>query len=509
MLACAPSHSVTRHLSKSTTLLLVVSIAAALVVLRALPYLLFEQLAFDSDQAIVGLMAKHLVERRAFPLFFYGQTYMLAVEAWAAAPFLLVGGASITTLRLSILAWNIAFIVLLIVALRDDGVDGWWILAPAALAALAAPSVATQLMAAQGGIAEPFVWVIALWLLRRRPLWFGVVLAIGFRNREFTAYAIPPLLAVEWVSGEMTGVRLRQWLAAAVMFVVAWQVVEALKPFADLLGPGTRGQLVGGFAGSQIENLVQRADFDPSGTIARAQRLLPEIFRWFAGAQQIDTTLPIATPRWLAWIAAALLAATVVRLVVVITQQSDGDPSGRTMAPLRARARAGAFPLYLSGVGAVALLAFVASKPVLVGYSRYSLLGLLLPVGLVAGLLALERSAFARTVTAALVAAWAGFIACEHVLIAARYIRDPPPNQRRAIVDQLLADGTATAKGSYWQAYALTFVAREQVRVASSDFVRILEYEEAFDRDATHAATLSDVPCPGGRYAGGVYICRQ
>src|SRR3954470_16037173 len=182
MLACAPSHSVTGHLSKSTTLRLVVSIAAALVVLRALPYLLFEQLAFDSDQAIVGLMAKHLVERRAFPLFFYGQTYMLAIEAWAAAPFFVVAGANITALRLSILAWNIAFIVLLIVALRRDGaLEDWWTLAPAALAAMAAPSVATQLMAAQGGIAEPFVWVIALWLLRRRPMWFGVVLAIGFR----------------------------------------------------------------------------------------------------------------------------------------------------------------------------------------------------------------------------------------------------------------------------------------------------------------------------------------
>ena len=35
-----------------------------------------EQSFFDSDQAIVGLMAKHLSELRAFPVFFYGQTYM-------------------------------------------------------------------------------------------------------------------------------------------------------------------------------------------------------------------------------------------------------------------------------------------------------------------------------------------------------------------------------------------------------------------------------------------------
>src|SRR3954462_14809383 len=131
-------HPLIARATKSSTLLIVLAVAAAMIVVRALPYLLFEQVDFDSDQAIVGLMAKHLIERRAFPLFFYGQTYMLAVEAWAAAPFLLVGGANITALRLSILAWNIAFIVLLIVALRRDGaLEGWWTLAPAALAAVA------------------------------------------------------------------------------------------------------------------------------------------------------------------------------------------------------------------------------------------------------------------------------------------------------------------------------------------------------------------------------------
>ena len=37
-----------------------------------------------ADQAIVGLMAKNLSELRAFPVFFYGQTCMLGVEALVA-----------------------------------------------------------------------------------------------------------------------------------------------------------------------------------------------------------------------------------------------------------------------------------------------------------------------------------------------------------------------------------------------------------------------------------------
>ena len=78
------------HLSALESLAIVLGVAAALVLLRALVYLLFEQVGFDSDQAIIGLMAKHLGEGRAFPLFLYGQTYMLAVEAWTAVPFFLI-----------------------------------------------------------------------------------------------------------------------------------------------------------------------------------------------------------------------------------------------------------------------------------------------------------------------------------------------------------------------------------------------------------------------------------
>ena len=177
---------------------LVLGVAAALTLWRALVYLLFEQVGFDSDQAIIGLMAKHLSEGRAFPLFLYGQTYMLAVEAWTAVPFFLIGGATVGALRFSMLAWNIAFAVLLVVGLqRDAGLRGWTALVPA-LFFLAAPvSISGQLFAAQAGTIEPFVYIAALWFLRRRPLWFGVVLAIGFRNREFTVYALPVLVALE------------------------------------------------------------------------------------------------------------------------------------------------------------------------------------------------------------------------------------------------------------------------------------------------------------------------
>ena len=47
-------------------------VAWCLIILRSAVYIVYEHSYFDSDQALPGLMAKHLVEGRAFPLFLYG-----------------------------------------------------------------------------------------------------------------------------------------------------------------------------------------------------------------------------------------------------------------------------------------------------------------------------------------------------------------------------------------------------------------------------------------------------
>ena len=74
------------HISGRRERILVIALAVGLVLLRSAVFVFGTQPQFDSDQAIVGLMAKHLSEMRALPIFFYGQHYMLAVEAWLAAP---------------------------------------------------------------------------------------------------------------------------------------------------------------------------------------------------------------------------------------------------------------------------------------------------------------------------------------------------------------------------------------------------------------------------------------
>ena len=98
--------------------LAVLSAAIVLTVLRSVVLVWFEGARFDSDQALLGLMAKHLVEGRAFPVFTYGQAYMLGVEAWMAAPFFLIGGATVAMLKLPLLLVNVAVSVLLVLGLE-------------------------------------------------------------------------------------------------------------------------------------------------------------------------------------------------------------------------------------------------------------------------------------------------------------------------------------------------------------------------------------------------------
>ena len=490
--------------------MLVFGVAAAIVLLRTLVYLVFEQMAFDSDQAVVGLMAKHLMEGRAFPLFYYGQTYMLAVEAWAAVPFFAVAGPTVFALRLSMLAWNIAFGAMILVGLqRESGLRPWLALLPALFFLGAPASVSAQLVDAQGGIIEPFVYIGAFWFLRRHPVWFGAVLALGFRHREFTLYAVPVLLVLEVLTGDMNRARIREWLISFAVFCAVWESIEALKPFADLAGPGTRGQLLGGFSGSQFSNLAGRFDWQAGELGGRIARMGVQLLTWLLGASQIDTNLPIPDRPWLAWAAGLCVLLACARLLYVVFQPESGGVSERVLSrPWRDRIARAQFGFYLLGVGVVAIAVFLAGKPVLQGYSRYALLGLLIPVGLSASLLQLESRKMLRNAITIVILAWGTLMLADHAAVLVAYVRNPPRNQVRELADHLVAQQIPAAMSEYWRAYLVSFIARETVTVASSGIVRVQEYQKRFSDRASDAVLISDRTCPGGQQVARWYLCK-
>lgn len=475
-----------------------IALAAAwlLVLVRSLVLVVYEQSYFDSDQAVVGLMAKHLAEGRAFPLFFYGQAYMLGVESWVAAPFLWFGGPSVASLRTAMVALNLAAVTLVMGGLwKGAGLRPRHAFVAALFFAIAPPFTSALLLDAQGGSIEPFIYITLLWWLRHRPAWFGAVLGLGFLNREFTLYAVPVIAAGQLVTGQWwRRETMRAWLVAAVMFFAVWEGVNALKPYADLMGPGTRGQLLQGFAGSQMGDVASRTEISMRDWPGRAATATSRLFTRLLNGRHVEAVVTQGHD-WLWWplvLGLVLLAARV------------GWVASRASQDVVRRA---AFCWYLVGVGVVTLAVLAAARSPEEGTLRYVLLTLLVPIGLVGGLLAIDQQPLVRRVVVAMAIAWAAVSVGDNVAYINRYASGHEPNDLRAFTDAIVARGLRVAEADYWRAYKITFLAAEKIKVASTDVSRISEYQELAGAAGDRLVRIQEAPCEGGERIGGFSLC--
>ncbi len=86
------------------------SILAFAVAIRISLVVTDHGVTLDSDEAIIGLMARHILERGARPVFFYGQEYMGAFEAYAAAVVFAVVGSSTAALKATMVVLDLAMV---------------------------------------------------------------------------------------------------------------------------------------------------------------------------------------------------------------------------------------------------------------------------------------------------------------------------------------------------------------------------------------------------------------
>lgn len=75
----------------------------------------------DGDEAIVGLMAKHIVDGAALPVFYYGQHYMGSLEPLSVAVLFWLFGASPFVLQLTPLIFSLLFVVVMYGVGREVG----------------------------------------------------------------------------------------------------------------------------------------------------------------------------------------------------------------------------------------------------------------------------------------------------------------------------------------------------------------------------------------------------
>jgi hypothetical protein len=481
-----------RERSPNRDLWVVVSAAVALVLFRSFVFLWYEQ-NFSSDQAIVGLMAKHLSEFRAFPLFFYGQNYMLGVESWIAVPFFWLGGPTVTMLRLPLLLINAAVVILLIKLLTAGGVRPTLAFTAALPIVACGPVAAVGLLSTLGASIEPLLYVIVLWMWRARPVPFGVLLCIGSLHREFTMFALPAIVVLEWL--ELRKIRWPAILKPTLAFGVTWIVIDQLKRHVNISGPGADASAgAGGSLALEAVQVARLVSFHPAVYLARLHLLLTQGLPDLFGARP----LPLFTGGvWGdgsvgSWFAGGALAAATILC------------AGRLLwFILKGRPRSATFPVFLFLVSVQAIVAYGLHGGTDIEFRtelNYVLLVLFLPVALFGAYFQLEAESRYRQTAVFLIAAWALPTLGDSARLAREYRVSPPANAHRVLADYLTQHRIKYAWAGYWDSYHVTFLSKERVIVASEDTVRVPGYQIRVELNRLNAARLVRLPCDDGTH---------
>jgi hypothetical protein len=482
-----------------------VVLAVLLVTLaRSAVLVLWEGAHFNGNQAVIGLMAKHLAEMRALPVFIYGQHYMLAVEAWLAAPVFLIAGATVTALKIPLLAMNLATAWLLVRTLQKEvGLAPAQAAVAAVFFVLPGPGTAARLLEPSGGTLEPLVYVLVLWLTRRRPVWCGLVLGIGFLNREFTIYGFVGLAGIAAVNRSLfTRQAVRQFATIVSVAAAVWVAVLIGSRHASAMGPGTTGADLPGRAAAPIE-VAHRVCIDwravPQGYLQIVSVHWPLLFateRVPIRRFEIDSNVVQGAPGAGLVLGVAMLLAT-LRVMTWLVRE-------------RHWCRHNDFCAYLVLVGALSVSGYVIGRcgvisPVKMRYDMLSILG---AIGLAAWYLRVERLTWLRSSWTALVLVWAIVAASAHGRLLAEYIAGAPAGGKRLITNALQARGIAYATAPYDTAYQVTFLSSERIIVASSSRVRVLAYQREFRAHRAEAVRIERRWCPAGvEPIPGVYFC--
>ncbi len=142
----------------------------------------------DGDEAIIGLMGKHILEGRDFPIFFYGQPYMGSIESYLAAILFSLFGISGYALLAVPTAISVALIPMVYFMARGFLKEKGALFAAAYIAVPPQPLVIWSIKARGGFIETLAIGALVFILLGRairserlpNPLLLGVLLGFGW-----------------------------------------------------------------------------------------------------------------------------------------------------------------------------------------------------------------------------------------------------------------------------------------------------------------------------------------
>jgi hypothetical protein len=433
---------------------------------------------FDSDQAVFGLMARDLVAGRGFPVFMYGQRYMLAVSVWLCAPLFAWFGATIVTLKLPLFVMNIAAVLMMWVGLRRE-IGPWG--TTLAILPFAMPSavISTRLVEHAGGNIEPFVFVLAAFFLRRRPIALGALLAVGFLNREYTLIALFALVLMDVAQGRLRD-RVKAHLAtvatlAGAVMMLRWLAARWSTSYdgggALYRRPGWDN--VTGFFAQQLPTLIGGA---------------PRRLREFNIISALTVGHVVVYVALAAWV--ILLAVFLLRVQPVVREEVAGMSAY----------------LVLVGAGQTAAFLLLCYAPHDVMLVRYVLLSLLALCGLVA--FAWRRPAL-RGPTACVIVVMTAVNLTGNARLLREYAAGSVLRDENQLADALVQRGVRYAEAGYWTAYDVAWLTGERVIVSTprGPGNRMARYLDELDAHRSEVFTIIGAPRPGCEAVVRWYLC--
>lgn len=459
--------------------------------------------SFHSDEAVVALMARHILEGER-PVFFYGQAYMGSLDAWLVAVGFRLLGDTVGTIRIVQ-----AVLYLGVVA---SSFYAAWRLSGRALVALVAsltlavpPVMVTVYTAATlGGYNETLIFGNLLLALgydvsheHRRSLWrwalFGLVGGVAWwTNGLIVAFAAPVALLVFWrilrpAGGETRPLaqRAAPLLLTVVMFFVGsapWWVFNFEHDFAALsfyVSLSSDSE----FAGNDLPLLP----FD--------QRLLGIVF---LGLPTLFGMRFPWEPTYFVPIVGALLFCIYALAFFRLVRRSPAADGALPLKP-----DAASLVLGMTGIFAVI---FLVSKFSIDPTGRY-FLPFAIPFGIALGVLIVtfrfQRRQMWQLAVASLVLTYSATgvavaVTREPGLTTQFYLTSHIPHTHdEALMTFLDEHELYSGYTTYWVAFRLAFLSNEQMQYSSAlPYKPSLEYTEADERYIAYKRAADANPNP-------------
>lgn len=419
----------------------------------------------DGDEAVVGLMARHIAFVGERPVFYWGQPYLGSLEAFTAAPLFRVFDSSTVLLKVVPAAYSLGFLVFSALLARRLFGDGP-ALATAAYLAVPPSMWAVWSTKARGGYAELLFLGEALLLAtlffarapgRRTAMFFGLLVGLAFWTHLLAIVYIGPALV--YLALSRTGFRPAQLFMALI-----GTLVGMLPLLIDNASNGFR----------TLASLLQPPDLpiDPAAQFIRFFRVGVPVLLGLGQPTTSETMFDLDWPnRPAGHLVVGVLAVALLAGIVLLY-----------LPALKRLARCGADPL-----AEPALLVFVAlAVPPVVALTRFGFfvsepryaLPLYTTLPLLAGALWRLRWPAARWAVVGAVLAfnlWS-LITTDPRLWRPEDDLDSTAATRAALIQYLLPQDRHQMYTDYWIGYPIMFETRENVLayVISGGFNRYL-----------------------------------